>query len=94
MNKIEFFRTATAPFGARYGNFIGGRWIEPAAGRYFDNFSPVNGAKLCEIARSDATDVEAALDAAHAAKDAWGQSSVAERALIQIGRASWRERVL
>ena len=82
MNKIEFFRTATAPFATRYGNFIGGKWVAPAAGRYFDNFSPVNGAKLCEIARSDATDVEAALDAAHAAKDAWGRTSVAERALI------------
>jgi aldehyde dehydrogenase len=82
MNKIEFFRSAKAPFATRYGNFIGGKWVEPAAGRYFDNFSPVNGAKLCEIARSDATDVEAALDAAHAAKGAWGRTSPAERALI------------
>ncbi len=46
MNKIEFFRTATAPFETRYGNFIGGKWAAPAAGRYFDNFSPVNGQKL------------------------------------------------
>ncbi|HRO11507.1 aldehyde dehydrogenase [Amaricoccus sp.] len=82
MNKIEFFRTATAPFETRYGNFIGGRWTAPASGRYFDNFSPVNGQKLCEIARSDAQDVEAALDAAHAARDAWGRTSAAERALI------------
>ena len=82
MTKIEFFREAKAPFAARYGNFIGGKWVEPAAGRYFDNFSPVNGAKLCEVARSEAADVEAALDAAHAAKDAWGRTSPAERALI------------
>jgi aldehyde dehydrogenase len=82
MTKIEFFRDAKAPFKARYGNFIGGRWVEPAAGRYFDNFSPVNGAKLCEVARSDAADVDAALDAAHAAKVAWGRTSAAERALI------------
>ncbi|MFO1142473.1 MAG: aldehyde dehydrogenase [Amaricoccus sp.] len=82
MNKIEFFRTASAPFEARYGNFIGGKWTAPAAGRYFDNFSPVNGQKLCEVARSDAADVEAALDAAHAAKNAWGRTSPAERALI------------
>ena len=75
MNKIEFFRAAAAPFETRYGNFIGGKWIAPAAGRYFDNFSPVNGQKLCEVARSDAEDVEAALDAAHAAKDAWGRTS-------------------
>ena len=82
MNKPEFFRTATSPFAERYDNFIGGRWVEPKAGRYFSNTSPVNGQVLCEIARSDAADVEAALDAAHAAKDAWGRTSPAERALI------------
>ncbi|PSH56407.1 aldehyde dehydrogenase, partial [Phyllobacterium brassicacearum] len=49
---------------------------------YFDNTSPVNGQVLCEIARSDATDVEAALDAAHAAKEAWGRTSPAERSVI------------
>ncbi|MCP5940149.1 aldehyde dehydrogenase family protein, partial [Klebsiella pneumoniae] len=54
----------------------------PKSGRYFDNTSPVNGQVLCEIARSDASDVEAALDAAHAAKDAWGRTSVAERSVI------------
>ena len=75
MNKIEFFRAAKAPFATRYGNFIGGKWVAPAAGRYFENFSPVNGQQLCEVARSDAQDVEAALDAAHAAKDAWGRTS-------------------
>ena len=75
MNKIEFSRAAKAPFAERYGNFIGGKWVEPAAGRYFENLSPVNGQLLCEIARSDADDIEAALDAAHAAKDAWGRTS-------------------
>jgi len=82
MNKVEHFRVATSPFKARYDNFIGGKWVAPAAGRYFDNISPVTGKKLCEIARSDATDVEAALDAAHAAKDAWGKTAPATRALI------------
>ncbi|TIW90336.1 MAG: aldehyde dehydrogenase family protein, partial [Mesorhizobium sp.] len=57
-------------------------WTEPRSGRYFDNYSPVNGQLLCEVARSDEADVEAALDAAHGAKDAWGRTSVAERALI------------
>ncbi|PZN98078.1 MAG: aldehyde dehydrogenase, partial [Alphaproteobacteria bacterium] len=57
-------------------------------GRYFDNSSPVNGRVLCEIARSDASDIELALDAAHAAKDAWGKTSTTERAniLIQIAQ--------
>lgn len=71
-----------APFKARYGNFIGGNWVEPLDGRYFDNHSPVDGRLLCQVARSQAVDVERALDAAHAAKDAWGRTSPAERALI------------
>ena len=71
-----------APFAARYDNFIGGRFVKPRSGRYFENVSPITGKSVGEIARSDAADIEAALDAAHAAKDAWGQTSVAERALI------------
>src|SRR5437773_883312 len=82
MNKVEFSRTAMAPFERRYGNYINGKWAEPRSGRYFENFSPVNGRLLCEIARSNAQDIEDALDAAHAAKEAWGRTSVAERALI------------
>ncbi|MBS7697609.1 MULTISPECIES: aldehyde dehydrogenase [unclassified Chelatococcus] len=82
LNKPEIFRAAATPFKARYGNFINGQWTEPQAGRYFENTSPVNGKLLCEVARSDASDIEAALDAAHAAKDAWGRTSVAERALL------------
>ena len=71
-----------APFAARYDNFIGGHWVAPKAGRYFENISPVTGKVVGEIARSDAADVDAALDAAHAAKDGWGRASVAERALV------------
>ncbi|MGC1303229.1 MAG: aldehyde dehydrogenase family protein, partial [Caulobacteraceae bacterium] len=74
MTKPEFTRTARPQFKARYGNYIGGQWVEPVSGRYFDNTSPVNGQVLCEVARSDAADVERALDAAHAAKDAWGRT--------------------
>ena len=82
MTKPAFIRTATPTFKARYDNYIGGAWVAPAAGRYFDNTSPVNGQVLCQIARSDAADIERALDAAHAAKDAWGTTSAAERAVI------------
>ncbi|WP_136682894.1 aldehyde dehydrogenase [Falsirhodobacter xinxiangensis] len=82
MNKVEQFRTAKSPFKERYDNFIGGKWVAPKAGRYFDNTSPVTGKVICQIARSDASDVEAALDAAHAAKGKWGRTSVAERSLI------------
>ncbi|MFZ1107944.1 MAG: aldehyde dehydrogenase [Rhodomicrobium sp.] len=66
----------------RYDNFIGGQWVAPVEGRYFDNPSPVTGQKLCEVARSTAADIELALDAAHKAKDAWGRASVQERSLI------------
>ncbi|WOC15765.1 aldehyde dehydrogenase [Pseudochrobactrum sp. MP213Fo] len=82
MNKAEFNRTVHPKFSKRYGNFIGGKWVEPTSGRYFENISPVNGQVLCEVARSEAADIELALDAAHAAKDAWARTSVAERALI------------
>ena len=64
----------------QYDNYIGGRWIAPQSGLYFDNITPVTGEVLCRIARSNAADVELALDAAHAAKSAWGRTSPAERA--------------
>jgi aldehyde dehydrogenase len=82
MNKPEFVTTIKPPFAERYDNFIGGQWVAPKSGKYFDNISPVTGKVVCKIARSEAADVEAALDAAHTAKHAWGGTSVAERALI------------
>ena len=72
----------TAPFAERYDNFIGGKWVAPKDGRYFDNISSITGKAVGQVARSQAADIEAALDAAHAAKDAWGRTSVGERALI------------
>jgi aldehyde dehydrogenase len=75
-------RTAETPFRTVYGNFIGGAWVPPINGRYFDNLSPIDGELLCRIPRSDGADVDAALDAAHAAKDKWAAVSPAERANI------------
>jgi len=66
----------------KYDNFIGGTWKPPVRGQYFSNPTPVTGLPLCDVARSTAEDVEAALDAAHGAKAAWGATSPAERALI------------
>ncbi|QEH77818.1 aldehyde dehydrogenase family protein [Sphingomonas sp. C8-2] len=66
----------------RYDNFIGGQWVKPVHGEYFDNISPVTGKPVCKIARSSAEDIELALDAAHKAKDGWGQRSSTERANI------------
>ena len=66
----------------RYDNYIGGQWTPPVDGQYFENITPVTGQAICEIARSKAADVEKALDAAHAAKTAWGKTSGSERGRI------------
>ncbi|MES2464043.1 MAG: aldehyde dehydrogenase [Armatimonadota bacterium] len=66
----------------RYENYIGGEFVPPVDGRYFENPSPVNGRTFCEVPRSNAKDIDLALDAAHKAKEAWGKTSPAERANI------------
>jgi aldehyde dehydrogenase len=71
-------------FKARYENFIGGTWKAPNAGQYFENITPVTGQAFCEVARSDASDVNDALDAAHTARQAWGKTSVTERSNILL----------
>ena len=62
-------------FQPRYDNYIGGEWVAPVEGRYFENPTPVTGEVFCEVARSDEADIERALDAAHAAAPAWGKTS-------------------
>ena len=74
----------SASFRPRYGNYIGGRWVEPASGQYFENVTPVTGRVFCEIPRSNAQDIDRALDAAHAARASWGQTSPTHRANIMI----------
>lgn len=71
-------------FKARYQNFIGGKWVDPVKGQYFENSSPVNGKAFCEIPRSSAEDIDLALDAAHAARKAWGETSVTERSNLLL----------
>jgi aldehyde dehydrogenase len=66
----------------RYDNFIGGKWVPPVDGQYFDNISPLTGKTVCQIARSQAADIELALDAAHKAREAWGNTAPAQRAEI------------
>src|SRR6202043_208961 len=68
------------PLRGRHENFIGGKWVAPVKGAYFDNISPTTGRVICKIARSQAEDVELAIDAAHAAADKWGRTCVADRA--------------
>lgn len=69
-------------FKDKYENYINGEWTPPVKGQYFDNITPITGKVFTQVARSTAEDIELALDAAHAAKDAWGLTSVAERANI------------
>ncbi|WP_424968259.1 aldehyde dehydrogenase [Dinoroseobacter sp. S375] len=85
MNEMtQLDETLVSPFKDRYDNFIGGQFVAPVEGRYFDNVTPITGEVVGQIARSSAADVELALDAAHAAKDAWGKTSVTERANIVL----------
>jgi len=75
----------------RYDNYIGGQWVAPAKGEYFDNISPVTGQVVCQIARGTADDIELALDAAHKAKDGWGKTSPTDRSNILLKMADRME---
>lgn len=85
---------ALVNFKAQYGNYIGGEWIAPIKGQYFDNKSPVNGKVFCQIPRSSKEDIELALDKAHQAKAAWGTTSVAVRSNILLKIADRMEQNL
>ena len=67
-----------------YGNYINGEFVAPVNGNYFTNTSPVNGSVIGKFPRSDKDDVEKALDAAHAAAEAWGKTSVQARSLTLL----------
>ncbi len=81
-------------FKSKYDNFIGGEWVKPKAGKYFENITPVTGKVFCEIARSDHNDIELALDAAHRAKESWGKTSTTERSNILLKIADRMEQNL
>lgn len=71
-------------FKSQYENFIGGEWVAPLKGEYFDNVSPVDGKAFTRIPRSSAEDIELALDAAHKAKASWNKSSPTTRSNILL----------
>jgi aldehyde dehydrogenase len=71
-----------ATYRERYDHWIGGEYVAPAAGRYFENPSPVTGRPFTEVARGDAADIDRALDAAHGAARTWGKTTATERAVI------------
>lgn len=80
-HSLQFVR-AKGNLPARYDNFIGGKWVAPLDGEYFTDYSPIDGERLVDVAKSTAADVELALDAAHAAKDSWARMSPAERSRL------------
>ncbi|WP_259306883.1 aldehyde dehydrogenase [Cellulomonas sp. P24] len=71
-----------ATFRERYDQWIGGEYVAPASGRYFENPTPVTGRTFTEVARGDAADIERALDAAHGAARTWGKTTATQRAVI------------
>lgn len=71
----------------QYDNFVGGKWIPPVEGRYFEDVAPITGAPFTEVARSDDKDIELALDAAHGAAEAWVRTTAAERASVLLKMA-------
>jgi aldehyde dehydrogenase len=75
---------AKVQYKAKYDNFIGGKWVPPVEGQYFDVVTPVTGKVYTQAARSGAPDVELALDAAHAVADKWGKTSPGERSNILL----------
>jgi len=75
---------AKIQYKAQYDNFIGGKWVAPVRGDYFNVVTPINGKPYTRVARSGAEDIELALDAAHAAADKWGRTSPAERSNILL----------
>ncbi|MBN7811436.1 aldehyde dehydrogenase [Algoriphagus sp. H41] len=66
----------------KYEHFIGGQWVAPASGEYFDNISPIDGKAFSKAARGNKEDIEKALDAAHEAFKTWSKSPAAERSRV------------
>ena len=81
-------------YASRYDNFIGGEWVPPVKGQYFENPTPVTGRTFTEVARGTAEDIELALDAAHGAAPGWGRTSAADRAAVLLKIADAMERNL
>ncbi|MCB1916357.1 MAG: aldehyde dehydrogenase family protein, partial [Rhodocyclaceae bacterium] len=75
---------AKVQYKSQYDNFIGGKWVAPVKGEYFDVITPITGRPYTKAARSTAEDVNLALDAAHAAADKWGRTAPAERANLLL----------
>lgn len=81
-------------FKAHYDNFIGGKFVAPVGGDYFDSISPIDGKPFTKAARSGKEDIELALDAAHAAFPTWSKTSVTTRSNLLLKIADIMEQNL
>lgn len=87
-------KLAFPTFKDKYNHFIGGQWVAPASGEYFDNISPINGKVFTQAARGNKEDINKALDAAHFAFETWSKTSAAERARVLLAIADVMEKNL
>lgn len=71
-------------FKQQYEHYIGGKWVAPSSGEYFDNSSPIDGKVFTRAARGNAKDIDLAIDAAHTAFETWGKSAATYRSNIMI----------
>ena len=85
---------AKIQFKSQYDNFIGGKWVPPAEGQYFDVITPISGGAYTKAARSSAKDIDLAIDAAHKASEKWGKTAPAERAGVLLKIADRMEQNL
>ncbi len=88
LSKPVTFPGTDIRFKDRYDHYIGGEWVAPASGQYFDNISPIKGQPFTQAARGNAADIDRALDAAHTAFATWSRTSVTERSntLLRIAQ--------
>ncbi len=83
--ELTAHKTVERPtFKEKYDHFIGGQWVAPASGEYFDNISPIDGKPFTRAARGNKEDIEKALDAAHAAFPKWSKTATATRAKLLL----------
>ncbi len=99
METLEIAKETKAPvsrpdFKPYYNHFIGGEWVGPANGEYFDNISPIDGKAFTKAARGNKQDIDKALDAAHKAFATWSKTSAAERGRVLLAIADVMEKNL
>jgi aldehyde dehydrogenase len=71
-------------FKEKYDNFIGGKFVPPVKGEYFDNISPIDGKVFTKAARSTKEDIDAAVDSATEAFKTWSKTAATYRSNLLL----------